>query len=572
MTRSMARSVTRPVTRPVTRSVTRSVTPLLLVLATTARADDAAAFDVRMGDRALGREVVERGGAALVSSASLQVVPGGPAFRYEQRTELDASGAFSRYRLQSDTHEVVAEVTSSGVSLSATVMGQRHARSLDGAGPWVVLDNLVFAHYDLLGRAMLAPDAPASLRVLVPQALTAVQGTCTSAPGRPVRVAGEERATRELALTLASVRVVALVDAATGVAYRVEVPAQRLVALREGVELEPAGAAPATPAPTLDGRELEVAFPSPYGQVPGVLTLPEGQGPWPGVVLLHGSGPHDRDETIGPNRPFRDLAWQLAARGVATLRYDKRTHLLGQRLRDPALPDDERQRLMDGLRDLTLEGESIEDGVAAVRWLAARDEVDAVFVAGHSLGGMAAPHVARATDARGVVILAGPGRPMAVLLREQLTYQATIAGQSPQEAAATADAQLAPLGERGEDLGDDAMFMGASGRYWKDLLARDPAADLATLEVPALLVHAAEDCQVRVADHEALKAALARAPAAAASRAVLLPGLNHLFMPVTGRSTGAEYFEPGQVAPEVGQAVADWVRGVAEAPPGEGNH
>lgn len=57
--------------------------------------------------------------------------------------------------------------------------------------------------------------------------------------------------------------------------------------------------------------------------LPGLLTLPDGAGPFPAVLLVHGSGPQDRDEAVGPNRPFRDLAVGLAALGVASLRYDK---------------------------------------------------------------------------------------------------------------------------------------------------------------------------------------------------------------------------------------------------------
>ena len=57
------------------------------------------------------------------------------------------------------------------------------------------------------------------------------------------------------------------------------------------------------------------------------VTLPKGAGPFPAVVLVQGSGPHDRDETIGPHEPFRDLAWGLASRGIAVLRYDKRRDL-----------------------------------------------------------------------------------------------------------------------------------------------------------------------------------------------------------------------------------------------------
>ena len=68
--------------------------------------------------------------------------------------------------------------------------------------------------------------------------------------------------------------------------------------------------------------------------LPGLLTLPDGAGPFPAVLLVHGSGPQDRDEAVGPNRPFRDLAVGLADLGVASLRYDKRTFAHGKRLAD----------------------------------------------------------------------------------------------------------------------------------------------------------------------------------------------------------------------------------------------
>src|SRR2546423_637796 len=65
--------------------------------------------------------------------------------------------------------------------------------------------------------------------------------------------------------------------------------------------------------------------------LPGTLTLPKGDGPFPAVVLVHGSGPQDRDETIGPNKPFKDLAWGLATNGIAVLRYEKRTKEHGKK-------------------------------------------------------------------------------------------------------------------------------------------------------------------------------------------------------------------------------------------------
>lgn len=523
---------------------------LALLLAVTQAAADEPGFTVQLGDRTLGREVLAAGGR---STAELRVVPQGDPFRYEQTTSVDAAGALVRYEMTSNVHSLVAEVTSSAeVRLSGTAAGQTFEKTLPAppAGEaWLVLDNFVFAHYDLLGRAMLGVTDERALRVLVPQALAAVPGRCRPGAEATLRVGGAERRVRALALTIANVRVEVTVDAETGAAYRVRVPAQKLEAVRDGV----AAAEGPPPAPKAPCRELQVTFTSPWGEVPGTLALPAaGEGPWPAVVFLHGSGPNDRDETIGPNKPLRDLAWQLAEQGVASLRYDKRTFLL--RTAD-------RARVEAAVKAMTLEQEYLEDGAAALAWLKARDDVrgDALFVAGHSLGGLVAPEVARRGGARGVAVLAGAGRPFDALLVEQLTYQGTLAGKTPAEAEAEARATVAPLTA---GLGDDDAFLGGTGRYWKDVLARDPVAELAGLEVPVLLLQGAADCQVRVVDHEALRAGLEARGRRFEAR--VFPGLNHLFMRVEGPSTGAEYSIPGRVDPEVGAALAGWVRTIAQ--------
>ena len=133
-------------------------------------------------------------------------------------------------------------------------------------------------------------------------------------------------------------------------------------------------------------KETEISFGLPEWPLKGTLTVPvEGSGPFPLVVLVHGSGPHDRDETIGPNRPFRDIAHDLAGKGIATLRYEKRTRAHSAQFAK--------------LKNYTLNDEVIDDAVLAVGFAANCNGIDSsrIFVLGHSLGGMLLPRIAAAT-------------------------------------------------------------------------------------------------------------------------------------------------------------------------------
>jgi hypothetical protein len=273
------------------------------------------------------------------------------------------------------------------------------------------------------------------------------------------------------------------------------------------------------------------------------------------VVLVAGSGPNDRDGTVGPNTPLRDIAWGLAVRGIASLRYDKRTVALRGRL-DAAT--------------LTVQEEVIDDAAAAVRLARTLPGADParVFLAGHSLGGTLAPLVAEAVPGlvRGLALLAPGARPLDSVVVEQTAYRLRVADQ-PQatidSVTAALAAQLARV--RSGAAPDGEPVLGASARYWRDLFARRPLSALERSPLPVLVLQGTEDYQVTADDFARLEQVLARRPRSAAGRMQWLPGLNHLFMrvPGGGPSTGAEYGRAGTVAAAALDALAQWVSSFA---------
>ena len=300
-------------------------------------------------------------------------------------------------------------------------------------------------------------------------------------------------------------------------------------------------------------HEVDVTLGGGDWALPGTLTIPNGAGPFPGVILVHGSGPNDRNETIGANQIFRDLAWGLASQGVAVLRYDKRTLVHAS------------QFTPEVLATFTVQEEVIDDVLLAIQLLRQTPEVHAeqIYLIGHSEGGMLAPRIAQQDPAlAGLVILAAPSRPLEDLIIEQTTYLSNLDG-SLSDAEKTGLDKVREEVSRIKDPGLSAggpgqdYLLGGSPAYWLDLRGYQPAEVAKTLSLPLLVIQGGRDYQV-LADKDFTGWETALKGKANASLK-LYPALNHLLIAGEGPSTPQEYQTAGHVSQDVIESILQWI-------------
>lgn len=312
---------------------------------------------------------------------------------------------------------------------------------------------------------------------------------------------------------------------------------------------QPAAAAPVPEDASYIEREMAVG--DGERALPGTLAMPKSasaQAPVPGMVLVHGSGPHDRDETIGPNKPFLDIARGLAERGVAVLRYDKRSKARPQDLAG---------------RGFTIDEETTDDAADALAALRAVEGIDPerVFVFGHSQGGMLAPRIAhKAGDVAGLVLLAAPARPLLDLLVEQNIRLAVLDDAKTSDAERAAieklKAQVRAVRAGGQDTKAEDLPLGLPAAYWRSTDVVDPVTEAQAAGLPMLVLQGARDIQVVDADWQRWKAGLRGAEDVTFK---LYDDLNHLGIAGEGEGSLAEYMQPGHVDTQLIDDVAAWI-------------
>ncbi len=282
----------------------------------------------------------------------------------------------------------------------------------------------------------------------------------------------------------------------------------------------------------------------------GLLTLPRGVEKPSVILLLQGSGPSNLNEQVGlgGNKPFEDIAHGLAARGVASIRYDKRSY---------AYPED---AIYAGV-----ELEYLDDADDAIRLLREDPRVDGsrIFLLGHSEGGMIGPEILRRNPKiRGFVSLAGTLRRLEDLMLEQvkkiLADAQTLSEDQKQDQLAAMEQAVRQI-KSSDNEEETTMIAGASVRYWRSLNAIDAPAIMRQLDIPTLILQGGEDFQVLAhVDYPLWQDTLSGKTNVTFH---LYPTLNHLFMPggTKDHIDLSVYNTPSHVDQEVIRDIASWV-------------
>lgn len=294
--------------------------------------------------------------------------------------------------------------------------------------------------------------------------------------------------------------------------------------------------------------EKSVYLQSPGHQLAAIITTPKKTTNFPIVVLVHGSGPADMDGTVGPNKPLKDIATGLASKGIASIRYVKRTVIY------PA----------EFGKAFTVKEEVLDDAVAAVALAKTVVGADTknIFVLGHSLGGMLAPRIATLTpDIKGIILAAAPARKLTDIIIEQNKY---VVAKAKDTTAATqkllADAlktiEVTKLTKLGTTIKPDSVLLGLPASYWVDLNTYNQLNTAKALTKKILVVQGGNDFQISETDFDLWKSTLTGKPGVAFK---FYPEINHLLSPQVEKGTSVQYQKMANVAEKVIIDIADFI-------------
>lgn len=289
-------------------------------------------------------------------------------------------------------------------------------------------------------------------------------------------------------------------------------------------------------------EEIKISFGDNKNPIEGILTLPKNAKKPPVAILVHGSGNHDADETIGVNKPFRDLAYGLARKGIAVIRY--------------------KENIPNSFDEFTIEDDSLNGASQAIKFAQSCGKVDTdnIIIVGHSLGGMMAPKIAADNkEIDGIVSLAGSPRRLEDIVLDQVKIL-NKADESITEAVyklalAQANAQVKKIKELKESSAE--IILGYPASYWNSLNQINTPSIVKDLDIPIYIAQGSEDFQVYADIDYIAWQELLKSKDNVTFR--LYDNLNHLFMTTNGRMDVTEYNIKGTMEQKVIDDIAKWI-------------
>ena len=276
------------------------------------------------------------------------------------------------------------------------------------------------------------------------------------------------------------------------------------------------------------------------------LCLPNNIKNPPIIVLVHGSGPNDMDESLGPNKIFKDLAYGLASHGIGVLRYNK-------------VSFDYPIKTLDMANNITVEKEVVNDAVVALN-MADSLSGGKAFLLGHSLGGNLAPRIAEKTKLKGVVVLAGNVSPLEDLLLYQLDYllenDSTTALNELSVNIIKWQVNNLKTGNYDSTTAATTLPLGLAATYWLSLENYKPTDLSKKQNIPYLILNGERDYQVPAEEAEKWKNANQHPQ----SKTIIYPKLNHLFYAGEGLPLPAEYLIESHFNEKVLTDIAQWIK------------
>ncbi|MBO8160429.1 MAG: dienelactone hydrolase family protein [Thermosipho sp. (in: Bacteria)] len=267
--------------------------------------------------------------------------------------------------------------------------------------------------------------------------------------------------------------------------------------------------------------------------LPGKITIPKNGEKFPAVILIHGSGPNDMDETIGPNKIFKDIAGGLSSNGIVVLRYNKRT-MYPEKLSS----------------DITVKEEVIDDVIAAIEYLKSQKYVNKIYLLGHSLGAFLAPYIATSNNAiDGLILLGTPARNLEDVIIDQLVFLKNFYNE---DYSSLID-KIKKL--KNNELDENEILLGASAKYYYDLRNYNPQNYLKKYKKPVLMLFGGNDYQTSIKEYEKFKEILSNKDNI---KIILYENLTHLF--TEGEKSPYIYLKEAHVSKKVIEDIINWIK------------